>query len=350
MIVYKSSSSIRILVVDDFESFRQFVRPILGKRPDLQVICEVSDGAEAVQKAVALKPDLILLDIGLPTLNGIEAARQIRKLVPESKIIFLSQESSADVVQEALSLGAWGYVVKPRAASELFAAVEAVLQGKLFVSSGVADHILTEFNGAQAPGRLRREEVFAPLAPPSRRKAKVTRCHEVQFFSDDASLLDSFTRFIEAALKAGNAVIVVATDSHRNSLLQRLQIHGVDVFAAIEQGSYIPLDVADTLSTFMVNDMPDPLRFSKSVGDLIAAAAKAAKGERPRVAACGECAPLLWAQGKAEAAIRLEQLWDEIARTFDVDILCGYPLSGDHHEENSHVFQRICAEHSTVYS
>jgi hypothetical protein len=124
----------------------------------------------------------------------------------------------------------------------------------------------------------------------------------------------------------------------------------VDVFAAIEQGSYIPLDVAETLSTFMVNDMPDPLRFSRSVGDLITAAAKAAKGERPRVAACGECAPLLWAQGKPEAAIRLEQLWDEIARTFDVDILCGYSLSGDHHEENSHVFQRICAEHSAVYS
>jgi hypothetical protein len=86
------------------------------------------------------------------------------------------------------------------------------------------------------------------------------------------------------------------------------------------------------------------------VGDLIASAAKAAKGERPRVAACGECAPLLWAQGKAEAAIRLEQLWDEIARTYDVDILCGYPLSGVHRDENSHVFQRICAEHSAVYS
>jgi DNA-binding NarL/FixJ family response regulator len=333
----KNLPLVRILVVDDFEPFRQFVRPILRKRLDLQVICEVSDGLEAVQKAVELKPDLILLDIGLPTLNGIEAARQIRKLVPEAKIIFLSQEASTDMVQEVLGLGAWGYVLKSRAASELLAAVEAVLQDKLFVSSGVADYV-------------RPKEVFASLVQPLPRKAKVTRCHEVQFCSDDASLLDSFTRFIEAALKAGNAVIVVATDSHRNSLLQRLQVCHVDVFAAIEQGSYIPLDVADTLSTFMVSNMPDPVRFSKAVGDLIASAAKAAKGERPRVAACGECAPLLWAQGKAEAAIRLEQLWDEIARTYDVDILCGYPLSGVHREENSHVFQRICAEHSAVYS
>jgi DNA-binding NarL/FixJ family response regulator len=333
----KNLPLVRVLVVDDFEPFRQFVRPLLRKRLDLQVICEVSDGLEAVQKAVELKPELILLDVGLPTLNGIETARQIGKLVPESKIIFLSQEASVDVVQEALSLGAWGYVLKPRAASELLAAVEAVLQGKLFVSSGVAD-------------RVRPKEIFTSLVQSLPRKAKATRCHEVQFYSGNASLLDGFTRFIEAALRVGNAVIVVATDSHRNSLLQRLQVYRVDVFAAIEQGSYIPLDVADTLSTFMVNDMPDPVRFSKVVGDLIAIATKAAKGERPRVAACGECAPLLWAQGKAEAAIRLEQLWDEIARTYDVDILCGYPLSGVHRDENSHVFQRICAEHSAVYS
>ncbi len=106
---------------------------------ELQVIGEVSDGLEAVQKCVELQPDLILLDIGLPSLNGIKAARQIRKLVPESKVIFLTQESSADVVQEALSLGARGYVVKIKAASELLAAVEAVLVGKTFVGSTIGN-------------------------------------------------------------------------------------------------------------------------------------------------------------------------------------------------------------------
>jgi DNA-binding NarL/FixJ family response regulator len=127
-------SSIRVLLVEDFAPFRQFTRSTLKERADLQVIWEVADGLEAVQKAEELKPDLILLDIGLPTLNGIEAARQIRKLAPESKIIFLTQESSADVVQEALGLGAWGYVVKTRAGSNLLAAVEAVLMEKQFVS------------------------------------------------------------------------------------------------------------------------------------------------------------------------------------------------------------------------
>jgi DNA-binding NarL/FixJ family response regulator len=125
----------RVLVVEDFAPFRQFIRSTLVERADLQVICEVADGLEAVQKAEELRPDLILLDIGLPTLNGIEAARQIRKLAPESKIIFLTQESSADVMQQAISLGAWGYVVKARAATDLLAAVGAVIPGEHFVGS-----------------------------------------------------------------------------------------------------------------------------------------------------------------------------------------------------------------------
>src|SRR5271169_4042180 len=134
----RRASSVRVLVVDDYGPFRRFVCSTLKQRSDLRIIGEASDGLEAVQKAEELRPDLIVLDIGLPTLNGIEAARRIRKLSPESKILFVSQESSADVVQEALSLGAAGYVLKVRAGSELLAAVDAVLQGKQFVSSGLA--------------------------------------------------------------------------------------------------------------------------------------------------------------------------------------------------------------------
>ena len=128
---------VRVLVVDDSEPCRRFVCSTLGKRPELQVICEVSDGLVAVQKAKELQPDLIVLDIGLPTLNGMEGAGRIRKLAPESKILILSQESSADVVQEALSVGALGYVVKAHAGTELLAAVDAVCQGMQFVSKGI---------------------------------------------------------------------------------------------------------------------------------------------------------------------------------------------------------------------
>jgi DNA-binding NarL/FixJ family response regulator len=127
-------ASVRILVVEDFQPFRSFIYSMFSKTPELQVICEASDGLEAVQQVEKLQPDLILMDIGLPRLNGIEAARRIRKLAPNSKIIFLSQESYADVVQEAMSLGARGYVVKVHAASQLLAAVDAVLANGQFVS------------------------------------------------------------------------------------------------------------------------------------------------------------------------------------------------------------------------
>jgi hypothetical protein len=108
--------------------------------------------------------------------------------------------------------------------------------------------------------------------------------------------------------------------------------------------------VDKTLSTFMVNNMPDSAQFFEAVGGLIEAAAKATKREHSRVVACGECAPVLWAEGNADAAIRVEQLWGEVGRTLGVDILCGYALSSFHGKEDEHVFQSICAEHSAVYS
>jgi DNA-binding NarL/FixJ family response regulator len=129
----------RVLIVDDHEDWRRTVRQLIQERAALEIICEVSDGLEAVQKADELKPELILLDIDLPKLNGIEAARRILKLIPESKILALSQESDADVAQGLFSLGILGYVVKAQAGMELLTAVDAVLQGKQFVSSGLED-------------------------------------------------------------------------------------------------------------------------------------------------------------------------------------------------------------------
>ncbi|MFZ1006200.1 MAG: response regulator transcription factor [Candidatus Sulfotelmatobacter sp.] len=127
--------SIRVLVVEDFEPFRRFVASLLQKQPELQIICEVSDGLESVQKAEELQPDLVLLDIGLPHLNGIEAARRICAVSPKSKILFLSENRSSDIAEEALRTGAGGYVVKSDAAGELLPAVESVLKGKLFIST-----------------------------------------------------------------------------------------------------------------------------------------------------------------------------------------------------------------------
>jgi len=120
--------------------------------------------------------------------------------------------------------------------------------------------------------------------------------------------------------------------------------------AAIEQGRYIALDAADTLSTIMSTGMADPVLFLKLLGSLIATAAEAAKGEPARVAIFGECVHLLWAQGNAEAAIQIEKLGNQLAKRYDVDILCGYSLGSVQSGMDSRIFQRICAEHSAVHS
>jgi hypothetical protein len=241
--------------------------------------------------------------------------------------VFLSQNNDLDVVQAALDTGALGYVYKKDALSDLLPAVEAVLRVRQFVSSSLKD---CEFAGTSA------------------RKAPYS--HEVLFYSDDTVLLDRLTHFIAVALKAGSAAIVLATKSHRDSLLQRLSAGGVNTDGAVQQGTYVSLDAADMLTTIMVNGLPDPALFFAGIGGFIEAAVKAAKSEQPQVVIFGEAVALLQAEGKADAAILFEQLGNDLAKTHEVDILCAYPLSCFQGAEDKHVFQSVCAEHSAVYT
>jgi DNA-binding NarL/FixJ family response regulator len=343
-------STVRVLVVDDHEPFRRFVCATLAVLPFTQVIGEASDGFNAIRKAEELQPDLVVLDIGLPALNGIEAGRRIRKLCPDCKILFLSQESSVEVAEETFKLGASAYLVKAHAGSELSAAVKAVCQGRRFVSKrfrGLLSHNRADATYTQAPRHFFPQEVFPPLRPGT---PEITHRHRVNFYSHDAAFILGLASFVEAALNEGNPVIVVATESHRKCLFQTLLARGIDGAAEMQQGLYTSLDVYETLSTFMVHDLPDSAQFLSVFHDLLSSTLKAAKARHPRVSACGEFAPTLLAQGKVAAAIRVEHLTDEVARAREVDILCGYVLTRFQREQESHIYERICAEHSAVLS
>jgi CheY-like chemotaxis protein len=309
-----------------------------------------SDGPEAVLKAAELHPDLILMDINLPELSGIQAAAKIRGLSPESKILFVSQNLDFDVALAALNAGGFGYVVKSDAENELLTAVEAVMSGERIVSALLGSHDFVGVLAPQAPIHPRIEE---GVELPARRVMRNTPCgrsHEVEFYTDDESFLIRCSRFIGAALANGDAAIAIMTPLHRDRLRQKLASEGCDIAAAMEQGRYLALEPADLLSKFLVNGRPDEGRFFEVGGALLATALKAATGKHPRVAACGECAPLLHAEGKAEAAVELERLSNELASMYNVDILCGYPVSRFRSEEQRLTFQQICAEHSAVYT
>lgn len=320
-------SQIRVLVVDDYEPWRRHFSTTLRKQQGLQVVGEVSDGLEAVQKAEELQPDLVLLDIGLPRLNGIEAARRIRKVSAATKIVLVS--GSSDIAEVALKAGACGCVVKWDASRELLPVVKAVLEGKRFVSSSSAD--------CGSSGLMNDHATAA------------THCHEVAFYADETSMVDGYARFIEIALESGHAVIVVVTEPHRASLLAKLEADGVDVPAVMEQGRCVLLDTADMLSRLTVDDMPDPIRCAKLAGDLIPGAAKSVKAANGRVAVCGEIAPILLSKGNGEGAIQLERLWDEITRGYGIHALCCYLWSAFPEHEADPVFQRICREHEAVH-
>lgn len=339
-------SQIRVLVVDDSEPWRSYFSNTLKNQPGLEIIGAVSDGLEGVQRAEELRPDLITLDIGLPTLNGIEAARRVREVSPASKILFVSENIDLDIAIEALNTGASGYVAKSDAASELLPAVDAVLKGERFVSKSLPADGLSSPPDPQTGARFHRGDVVT-IIPKQNVEA---RHHEVGFYSDDRHFLENVTRFIAAALRGGNSAIVAASESHRVSLLPRLYACGLDMFGAIEEGRYIALDAAGALSTFLLNGMPDSALFMAAFGSIIHNATKAARSEHPRVMIFGEGVHLLWAQGNAEAAIQIEKLCNKLTQIHNVDILCGYSLGSFESGADNDVFQRIFAEHSAIHT
>jgi CheY-like chemotaxis protein len=197
-----------------------------------RVVSEASDGLEAVQKAREFAPDVILLDIGLPKLNGLDAARQVRLVAPDSRILFLSANNLPDIVEAALNTGASGYVLKLVAVSELVAAVKAVSQGKRFVSNRI-EGLSPDGPSAELP------EPTDPFAIGN---------HRVQFYSEETVFQQSVAAFIGSSLRTGNAAILFATRPHRDAVFQELHSQGFDVNAAIQRGTYVPLDAAEVLS------------------------------------------------------------------------------------------------------
>ena len=292
---------LRILVVEDHAPFRQLVCSALQRRAEFEII-EATDGIEAVHKIEALLPDVILLDIHLPKMNGFEVAKQVRRLSPRSRLLFMSHESSPDIVRRALSLGSNGYIQKSSAGTDLLSGIDAALAGHRFLSRSVAS-------------------------------AAATHRHEIVFCPDDAAVVDVFACYLAAALNAADAAIALVAESHREHLLQALRARHADVDDAIERRACLLLDADVEL---------DPVRFLAAI-DCVRSAAVTAGKAHPRIAFCGERAGRLWAAGRTEEAVQVEKLCGEVPA--DVDILCAYPVP---HNGDDRSLTRISAGHTAV--
>ena len=302
---------VQVVIVEDFLPIREIIRSVLDERAEYRIVGEASDGLEAVQKIRELQPDLVLLDIGLPNLNGVEVAERVRTIAPHAKLLFVSQESSSAVIDETFRVGGQGYVYKACVPRDLAPAIEAALGGKRFVSGDLS------YTSDVEPGT------------PDR--------HEIAFCSSDGVVLEMLACFIGEALNAGNPAIVWATEPHQKTLVEQLRAEGVEIDLALQRGTYVSRDVSE------VADVVGLLE----VLTALAGAASRLGTEHPRIAVCGERAGRLWAEGKFDEAIRLEQLWNQIAATRnDLDILCVYPTPSDTTDDQ--VFTTVCLEHNVV--
>ncbi len=318
----------RVLVVDDFEPWRRHVSSTLGQSSRWQIVGEAADGPEAIQKAADLRPDLILLDVGLPTLNGIEAARRILAHDPNLRILFVSEHQSWEVAEAALCTGARGYICKSDSGRELAPAMDAIVEGRRFVAERLGGRVVQQGDHRSSPN---------------------TRRHEAVFYSTTEQFLDDWASIGADALNTGATFILVAPDERRNRLHAMLEARGVNVARAVREGRFISLTVDEAMSQWLTDGSPDETRFWPAVTSVMLAAARASTSEQPHVVACGECAPNLCAEGHAKAAIRLEQLWDEVATTYNLDVFCGYSSDGCRCDDPHDVREQLNAAHTAMY-
>ena len=320
----------RILVVDDHESWQRLFSATLRKDTRWKVVETASDGVEAIRKAETLQPNLILMDVELPRLDGVEAAKRILANHRHVPILFVSAHRSPDIVEAAMGTGARGYVVKAEAGHDLPEAIDQALEGARYLSPVLLGR-------AADAGRA--------IAGP--RKVRPHASHEAAFFAEDDDLTEDYARLAERALVTGKVAIVVAAPGRLAAIRDRLQQRGVDLDSAEGSSRYRTATVDEVLASFMVDGWPDETLFWKAATGLVVRTAAAFAGRPVRIAACGDCAGTLLARGDVEAAIRLEQMWDEVVAAFDLDVFCGYranAFSGD-----PTVLHRIEQEHSAVH-
>ncbi len=318
-----------VLVVDDHAAWRERVCLEVQNSGRWTVVGQAADGREAVRQAHALDPDLILLDIGLPVLSGIEAARQIIARKPLSRILFLS-DHGWDVAEAAVAAGARGYLRKTDGAERLLAAMDAVMAGVSLVSAGLDGDIVEKTLSGELP------------QPDGNR-------HIAAFYADETARLDDYLRLAEGAHRDGRVFVLVADGSRHDQLDRSLRARGIPVDRLASEGRHVFVDVATTLASTMADGRLDEARLRDAVADIFEQITATAGRHRLRIIFCAEDGAGLWNEGQPDAAVQLERLWNELSTGWAIDTLCAYDVDARRgHGEACDTFRRICAEHTAV--
>jgi CheY-like chemotaxis protein len=295
----------KILIVDDENEFRSMLRNKLQDHG--HEVCEAPDGRTGISLQPVGAFDIVLMDIDLPDISGFEVIRQMKKASTRENIIVVTGDHKIEFVKDvAEQLGARFTFKKPLDVSKLVSMIQ---------------------------------QVTDPLKPRERGETSRAFRHEVQFYPDDVFLIEAVSSFVKTSLYEGAMVIIIATEHHRKALQDLINFS-----YPIHESRAVFYDAEATLATFMRDDWPNKTLFTKEMGLILQQAALTGPAR-----VFGEMVAVLWAQGKLRAAIRLEELWNDLAREQEFTLLCGYPKSAFSNPKDNDLFLQVCRPHTHVH-
>jgi CheY-like chemotaxis protein len=305
-----------VVVADDHPDFLKLVCRELESR--FNVLAAAGDGRRALAAATELDPDLVVLDISMPDLDGFETARELRRMGSRAKIVFLTLHHTDEYMVEAIGSSASGYVLKTCMKTDLVSTVEHALANRTCLPA------------------------VSPLA------CGDSCGHALLLYSHERTFFDASADFLSAALLRGDTVALPLSESGREGIARRIRDHGWDLDRLRNERRYVEFDSVEGASHVLRDGRVD-VEYLSGFFDLLEETRLASpRGPQSRLTLCGAIAPLLCAAGKFEAALEVERTWDDLSRGRPYLTLCAYPLDCLQSGDVRAVLKSVCAEHAYV--
>jgi DNA-binding NarL/FixJ family response regulator len=312
-----TSARPRILLVDDHRAFLEQVSQHLDRVFD--IVGLASDGHEALYLARRLTPDLVVLDVAMPGLNGFQTLEQLRRHAPDTRAVFLTMHRDDEFVAAAINAGAFGYVLKSRISVDLIPAISHALVRRLFLPSLAA---LSMIRGSR---------------------------HAVHFHANDTDYLDGVCELVAATLRSGEKLVMAASEATRTGVAQRLRARHIDVALLSQRGQYLEHDSALALSWVMNDGRPDEERLRESMQTLERWRSNVPHGSRPsQLTIIGDISASLCLSGDFGAALEMERIWNDLSGPLPFLTVCIYPIECFNQPAVRDRLPQICAAHSAV--